>query len=147
VIVGEYIRIEGSIEGEDDLVVHGRIEGTVRVEGAVTVEPGAWVVADVRAQKVLVRGTVRGNVTAREAIEVARSGRMIGDATAPEVTIAAGAGFRGRVEMGEVPAEEPPPVARRSAAREPVRPAATDGTRAIPRLARPRGTLRRRAEP
>jgi cytoskeletal protein CcmA (bactofilin family) len=158
VIVGELIRIQGTIEGDDDLVVHGRVEGTVRVGGAITVEPGAWVLAEVSAREVIVHGTVRGNVSAREGIEVTRTGRMIGDATAPRVTIAAGAGFRGRVEMGDLSgADEPPPlraaapavvaVQQPPAATQPVRAATQQAARPVPPLARPRTTLRRRSEP
>jgi cytoskeletal protein CcmA (bactofilin family) len=136
VIVGEDIRINGAIEGREDLVVRGRVEGAVRIEGVLTVEPGAWVLAEVTARRALIQGTVRGNVTATEAIEVARTGRMVGDAVAPQVTIVAGAGFRGRVEMGDPDSDS---------SEEPVAPA-PPAARTIPPLARPRGALRRRAE-
>jgi cytoskeletal protein CcmA (bactofilin family) len=151
-IVGELIRIHGTIEGDEDLVVRGRVEGAVRIAGKVTVEPGGWLQADVEAREVAILGTVRGNVTARESIEVARTARMIGDAVAPRVTIVAGAGFRGRVEMGDaeaVPAaleqpRSPPALAAPRSTESP----ATDppAERPIPRLARPSGPLRRRAE-
>jgi cytoskeletal protein CcmA (bactofilin family) len=166
-IVGEHIRIHGTVEGDEDVVVRGRIEGAVRIEGTLTVEPGGWLIADVHARSATVQGTVRGNIHARERIEVARTGRMIGDAVAPEVSIAAGAGFRGRVEMGELPADaaqlapletvgspaSPTPSALPSLhsenARTPqaaARPA-PDAPRPIPPLARPRPVLRRRVAP
>ena len=164
-IIGEHIRIQGTIEslgeGSEDVVVRGRIEGTVRVEGALVIDAGAWVLAEVHARRVTILGTVRGNVTARESIELARTGRMVGDARAPQVTVAAGASFRGRMGMGELPEGdvEPPPFAARAALTATVAaPApgltptaasvapAAPAVRTIPPLARPSGALRRRAD-
>jgi cytoskeletal protein CcmA (bactofilin family) len=136
-IVGENIHIRGSIEGDEDLVVRGRVEGSVRVTGAVTVEDGAWVAADIAAREVTVYGSVRGNISAVEQIEVTRSARIAGDAVAPNVIVEAGAAFRGRIEMGDPEAlalESPPPrtplLDRRAQPR--------DAHRAIPPVEEPR---------
>lgn len=99
VIVNEHMRLLGTIEGDEDLIVRGRVEGTVRITGALTVEPGGLVAGDVHARSAAVYGVVYGNVSATEAIEVARSGQLIGDLTAPRVAIVPGAAFRGQVEM------------------------------------------------
>src|SRR5262245_43714161 len=104
--------VRGSIEGDCDVTVRGRVEGQVRIGGVLTVEPGGLVAAEVEARAVAVYGALWGNARARERIEVARSGQMVGDATAPEVAILPGAAFRGRVEMG-APAEAPPELAAR----------------------------------
>lgn len=101
-LIGEHMKVSGTIEGEEDLVVRGRVDGTVRIAGVLTVEPGGFVGAEVRARAAAIYGTVLGNVTASESIEVARSGQMVGDACAPRVSIVPGAGFRGRLEMGEI---------------------------------------------
>jgi cytoskeletal protein CcmA (bactofilin family) len=134
-IVGEGIRIVGTIDGDEDLVVRGRVEGTVRIRGVLTVEPGGLVEGDVAARAAAVYGAVAGNVTARESIEVARSGQMFGDATAPRVAIVPGAAFRGKVEMGEARSvERAAPVERRALPRESEAPR----ERVIPPLAVPR---------
>ena len=101
-LIGEQMKVSGAIEGDEDLVVRGRVEGTVRITGTLTVEPGGFVGADVQARAVAIYGTLVGNVAAAESIEVARSGQMIGDVVAPRVAIVPGAAFRGRLEMGEL---------------------------------------------
>lgn len=170
VIIGENIRIQGTIEGDEDLVIRGRVQGTVRLQGALIVEAGAWLVGDAHVTEAQIHGTVRGNVTARDGIELSRTGRMLGDALAPRVTIAAGAAFRGRVEMGDLSGaeQEPPPPPPRPAAVEPPPPAPAPaapqqnraapqqapraappppaGPRVVPTMARPSGSLKRRTE-
>jgi cytoskeletal protein CcmA (bactofilin family) len=125
-VVGPELRIVGSIEGASDVQVHGRIEGRIQALGTVTVEPGAWVIGEVQAREVVVLGSLRGPVRAAVGIEVGPSGRMAGDAVAPRVSIAAGAAFRGRVEMGEAAAVEeiPPPFPAPRPAAAPRPPAA-----------------------
>jgi cytoskeletal protein CcmA (bactofilin family) len=128
-IIGENTRIRGIIEGDDDLVVQGHVEGTVHISGALVIESDGQVFADVVARDVTVSGLLRGNVTASSHIQVTRSGRMAGDAIAPAVSIASGATFRGRIEMGDVRMLEAVPVERRALPRE-----APDGDRrALPR--------------
>ncbi|HEX2568130.1 MAG TPA: polymer-forming cytoskeletal protein [Polyangia bacterium] len=117
-IIGEHVRIRGTIEGDEDLVVQGLVEGSVRISGALVIEPAGQVFADVVARDVTVNGLLRGNVTASSHIEVTRSGRMSGDAIAPAVSIAVGATFRGRVEMGDARMLEAVPVERRALPRE-----------------------------
>jgi cytoskeletal protein CcmA (bactofilin family) len=107
VIVNEHMRLLGTIEGNEDLIVRGRVEGTVRITGSITVEPGGLVAGEVHARTAQVYGAVYGNVSAAESIEVARSGQMIGDAIAPKVAIVPGAAFRGQVEMRAPDAELP----------------------------------------
>lgn len=135
-IIGEHVRIRGTIEGDEDLVVQGHVEGTVRISGALVIEPAGQVFADVVAREVTVSGLLRGNVTASSHIEVTRSGRMAGDAIAPAVSIAVGATFRGRIEMGDVRMLEAVPVERRTLPRE-ATPHGIDGSiaerRALPR--------------
>lgn len=130
-IVGERIHIRGTIAGNEDLVVRGRCEGSIRVGGTVTIESEAAVDADIEAQVVVVYGMVHGEVRASERIELTRSARMAGNACAPVVTIAAGASFMGRVEMGDtsrlaLPPPAPETVERRALPREAAHPERND---------------------
>ncbi|HSM92822.1 MAG TPA: polymer-forming cytoskeletal protein [Anaeromyxobacteraceae bacterium] len=134
-IIGESILINGSLSGDEDLTVRGRVEGTVTLTKTLVVEPTGIVKAEVQVRNCVISGVVVGNVTASESIEITREGRMIGDINAPRVIIVDGASFRGRVDMGEVdvggerPAR-PAVVARPAAA--PARPALPARPTSIP---------------
>ena len=130
-IIGESILINGSLSGDEDLTVRGRVEGTVTLTKTLVVEPTGIVKAEVQVRNCVISGVVVGNVTASESVEITREGRMIGDINAPRVIIVDGASFRGRIDMGEVDVggerQRPAVTARPAATRPsalPARPAA-----------------------
>jgi cytoskeletal protein CcmA (bactofilin family) len=121
-VIGESILISGSLNGDEDLTVRGRVEGTLTLTRTLVVEPTGIVKAEVQVKNCVIAGVVVGNVTASESVEITKEGRMVGDIAAPRVIIVDGASFRGRIDMGEVDVEgERVPRATRAAA--PVRPA------------------------
>ena len=101
-IIGESILINGSLSGDEDLTVRGRVEGTVTLTKTLVVEPTGIVKAEVQVRNCVISGVVVGNVTATESVEITREGRMVGDINSPRVIIVDGASFRGRIDMGEV---------------------------------------------
>jgi cytoskeletal protein CcmA (bactofilin family) len=97
---GSSLRIKGEVSADDDLVLHGRVEGTVTVLGHVlTIGPRAEVSAEITARVVRIYGLVTGNVIASERFEIPPSGRMNGDVTSPSVVIMEGSEFTGRIDM------------------------------------------------
>ncbi len=101
-IIGESILISGSLNGDEDLTVRGRVEGTLTLTRTLVVEHTGVVKAEVQVKNCIIAGAVVGNVTASESVEITREGRMVGDIQAPRVIIVDGASFRGRIDMGEV---------------------------------------------
>ncbi|HEY7726304.1 MAG TPA: polymer-forming cytoskeletal protein [Anaeromyxobacteraceae bacterium] len=100
-IIGESILINGNLNGDEDLTVRGRVEGTVTLTKTLVVEPTGVVKAEVQVKNCVIAGAVVGNVTASESVEITKEGRMVGDIGAPRVIIVDGASFRGRIDMGE----------------------------------------------
>jgi cytoskeletal protein CcmA (bactofilin family) len=122
-VIGESILISGSLNGDEDLTVRGRVEGTLTLTKTLSVEPTGIVKAEVQVKNCVIAGVVVGNVTATESVEITKEGRMVGDIAAPRVIIVDGASFRGRIDMGEVDIEgERLPRAARAIA-SPSRPA------------------------
>ena len=118
-VIGESILINGSLNGDEDLTVRGRVEGTLTLTKTLVVEPTGIVKAEVQVRNCIIAGVVVGNVTASESVEITKEGRMVGDLNSPRVIIVDGASFRGRVDMGEVDlaGERPRPSVSRPAAR------------------------------
>ncbi|MGI5865355.1 MAG: bactofilin family protein [Myxococcales bacterium] len=101
-IVGESILINGKLEGDEDLTVRGRVEGSITLTKTLIVEPSGVVKADATVRNAIISGVVVGNITASESVHLTREGRMVGDINSPRVIIVEGAAFRGRIDMGEV---------------------------------------------
>jgi len=69
--IGKSVVICGEVKGSEDLVVDGRVEGTVTlIESRLTVGPNANVAADLVARDVLILGSVHGNVVATGRVEL-----------------------------------------------------------------------------
>ena len=94
------LTIEGKIEGNGNIRVAGRFQGNVNVKGELTIEPGASIDGEVKADTVLVGGEVRGHITSTSRVELKESGALIGDLKAASLIVAAGSRMRGKVEFG-----------------------------------------------
>ena len=99
-ILGPTLEIEGEIEGDEDLVIQGRIHGKVTLKKDLNVDGTGRVEASINTKNLAVSGTLVGNVQASERVEVRKEGKMVGDIKAPRVVIADGAKFKGNIEMG-----------------------------------------------
>jgi len=98
--IGESVVIKGEVAAEEDLVVSGRVEGHLSVEGHVlTIGPKASILADVRAGVAIVGGEIRGSVSASDKVEVREGGSIDGDITTPRIAVADGGCVRGRVDV------------------------------------------------
>ncbi len=102
-------RVAGSIEGAEDVEVHGAVQGTVSLEGNLLVSEGARVDATVSVVGLDVHGILVGNVTAQGPVVLRKTARVVGDVTAPSVVVEDGAMYRGHLEMGsDAPAARAP---------------------------------------
>ena len=86
--------------GDEDLVVQGRIEGSISLKkNLVTVGKDGRVNATVSAQIIKVEGTVDGELRGREQVMVTRTGSVNGNIVAPRVTLEDGCRFKGSIDM------------------------------------------------
>ena len=99
-ILAAGLTIEGKIEGTGNIRVAGRFKGNVNVKGELTIEPGASIDGEVKADTVFVGGEVRGHLIATSRVEFKESGTLVGDLKAGSLTVAAGSKMRGKVEFG-----------------------------------------------
>lgn len=98
-VVGPAISIRGRIEGEEDLRVEGRVEGSISLTETLYVEPGGVVLAQIEARDVVVSGIIIGDVAAINSVTLNKNAKLVGNISAPRVIIADGASFRGDVVM------------------------------------------------
>ena len=98
-LVGSTVVIKGELTAHEDLVIAGRLEGSIQVTGhIVAVEAGACVVGDIRATEIVVSGTIEGSLFADERIRIQEGADLLGDASAPRVVVRDGAVVNGRIE-------------------------------------------------
>lgn len=99
-VIARGVTMEGNFQGQGDVVVDGCVKGSLTTTGSLTVGSEAVLEAEVRAAEAAVAGTIQGNVTIANRLEVRSTAKIIGDVTAQIIAIEAGASIQGRFLIG-----------------------------------------------
>jgi len=98
--LGSNLHVKGEITGTEDLLIDGSVEGLIKLEEhKLIVGMTAKLTADINARDVVVYGYVKGNVHAKERIEIKKAGLVIGNLTTAQIMIEDGADFKGSIEI------------------------------------------------
>lgn len=106
-VIGQGTMVTGEVKSKGTVRVEGVVSGYMECEDSIVVQDGGRVEADLVAAQIVISGEVRGNVFAHERLEITSNGKLLGDITAPRVSIAEGVLFEGKCTMkppGEVKA-------------------------------------------
>jgi cytoskeletal protein CcmA (bactofilin family) len=98
-VLGPTLHFKGELHADEELLIKGRIEGSITHSQRITVCAEGTVTANVRAQVIVVEGTVTGDLQAEKSVMVKESARLRGNITAPSVSIVEGAHFTGGIDM------------------------------------------------
>src|SRR5215469_80490 len=112
-VLGPTLQFKGELHADEELLIKGRIEGSITHSQRVTVCPEGTVTANVRAQMIVVEGTVKGDLHAEKSVMVRETAQLRGNITAPTVSIVEGAQFNGGIDMEKKVAAAHTPAAER----------------------------------
>lgn len=108
-VLGVGISWKGSLRGSGGVRIEGAFEGDIVLTGLVVIaETGRVICSELKANTVIVAGTVSGNVTA-EKLEIRGTGRIWGDVVTVALSTEEGAFLRGQVRMEEKVSIAPDP--------------------------------------
>ena len=100
-ILSQDIDFSGTLNFEKPFLIRGKLSGDIIARGILVVDEEAVVEANINASRVIIRGSVKGNVFASEKVEVTITGKLVGNVTAPEIFMETGCVFNGRCTMTE----------------------------------------------
>ena len=112
-IIGPGTKIKGDVISKGTVRIEGEVEGRVECEDTVVIHESGHVKADISGGQVIISGTVEGNTAAHERLEITNQAKVIGNITAPRISIAEGVIFEGQCTMkapGGGQAQQPKPV-------------------------------------
>lgn len=100
-VLGPGIIWKGNLRGSGGVRIEGAFEGDITLRGLVVIgETGRLTCEHLRANSVIVAGTVNGRITA-EKLDIRSTGRVWGDVTVVALATEEGAFLRGQVRMEE----------------------------------------------
>jgi len=98
-VLGKTLLFRGELTAEEDVILQGRVEGSIRHARNLIIGTEGSVQGDVYASHLTVEGLVEGDLHCSEAVIVRATAQVRGNIFAPRVGIMEGATFNGRVEM------------------------------------------------
>jgi len=99
IIAGD-TEIKGEMRFEKSARILGKFEGNIGAKGELHVADGSLCKADIEAGSVLVDGTIEGNVTATEKVQLNAKAKVKGDIQAARLVTAEGASIVGHITVG-----------------------------------------------
>lgn len=100
-VLGPGINWKGNLRGSGGVRIEGAFEGDITLRGLIVVgETGRVTCENMRANNVIIAGTVNGCITA-EKLDIRSTGRVWGDVTVVALATEEGAFLRGQVRMEE----------------------------------------------
>ncbi len=99
-VFGVKTKFRGVLKFSEELHIAGSFDGTIDAQGALVIKKGASCTADyIKAASIILEGSVQGNLTAGDRIEMRTGSIVRGNITASRLRIADGVSFEGSVEM------------------------------------------------
>lgn len=145
-IRGDHAKIEGKFQIADSIEIQCEVGGELDVGGKLVIGDRGVVRADVRTVDAMIMGVYEGNMIATGDVEIASTGRVMGNIKTDSLVINKGGFFNGNVsKIKDTPeAAAAAPAARPAASAEKKEESAQEGENkekekelAIPKLQRP----------
>jgi cytoskeletal protein CcmA (bactofilin family) len=99
-VLGKTTSFSGRLKFAESLKIDGRFRGSIESTGFLHIEEGAEAEADsIRAARVLIGGTVRGDIEASDSVDMLPTAKVYGNVRTAKLRIADGVIFEGRCDM------------------------------------------------
>ncbi len=109
-VVGQGISVQGTVQDAERLVVEGTVEASMIQASELAISLGGMVKGEVEVENAEIAGTFDGTLTARGALVIRASGRVLGQARCRRLQVEDGGQISGRMEMLTDGAKSEPPV-------------------------------------
>lgn len=99
-VIGPSLVIKGELEAGEDLLIEGRVEGTVtHTADKLLIGQRGSLKADIRARNVVIEGEVEGDVYGSDSVSIRETAKVRGNIFTPKISISEGAHFKGGIDM------------------------------------------------
>ena len=102
-VIGQTMRIQGTITSREEVHLNGHWEGQMEVDGRLTIGAGGKANANIKAGEVIVAGSAKGNVETIGRLVLRAGASLEGDVKAAGIVIEDGAYFKGGVDIARPP--------------------------------------------
>jgi len=109
-VLGPTLSFKGELTAKEDLLIQGKIEGTINHTSNLTIGEEGQVKADIKAEFIEVEGKVRGDLQGSKSVVIKDTADVEGNIYSPTVSLLEGSTFNGKIDMtGKEPAQSMAP--------------------------------------
>jgi cytoskeletal protein CcmA (bactofilin family) len=98
-VVGRGISVQGTVQDAERLVVEGTVEASMIHATELAISPGGIFKGEIEVEDAEIAGTIDGTLTARGALVVRASGKVLGTARCRRLQVEDGGQITGHIEM------------------------------------------------
>ena len=99
-VIGPTLEFKGELSADEDLVIEGKIEGTIAPhQKNLTIGKQGRVNADIHATSVIVEGELNGDIHSEVLVSLSKSAMVTGNIYCSRLVMEEGATFNGKIEM------------------------------------------------
>lgn len=112
-VLGPTLSFKGELNAEEDLLIQGKVEGSITHTSNLTIGEQGQIKADIKAEFIAVEGKVQGDLRGTKSTVIKDTADVDGNIFSPTVSLHEGATFNGKINMsGKEPAKSQLPEAR-----------------------------------
>ena len=90
-LISDGCKVEGFIRGGGHFMINGEVDGECDIDGSVTLAKGGFWKGVIKADSVIVAGTIDGDIVASGQVEIADTAKITGTVTGEAIAVAEGA--------------------------------------------------------
>lgn len=98
-VLGPTLKFKGELTADEDLMIQGSIEGSIKHSSSLTIGESGHVKANVAAEYIAVEGNVEGDIHGSQSVTVRETADITGNISSPTVSLLEGATFNGNIDM------------------------------------------------
>jgi len=98
-LIGEGSVFEGRFFVDGSIRIEGKFQGEIKTGDQLFIAPSGKVKTDIVAKRVVVAGTLIGNITASEEVNLIETGKVLGNITTPKLVVEPGVVTEGKVTI------------------------------------------------
>jgi cytoskeletal protein CcmA (bactofilin family) len=98
-LLGKGTTFDGKLIFEGTVRIDGIFSGEIATKGLLVIGDEAIVRAQVKAEKIIIRGEMHGNIHATKVVEIRGTGKVCGDIRTPSLIVEEGVLFEGTCTM------------------------------------------------
>ncbi len=98
-VLGPTLKFKGELSAEEDLMIQGSIEGSIKHSSSLTIGESGHVKASVSAEYIAIEGSVEGDIHGTQSVTVRETATINGNISSPTVSLLEGATFNGSIDM------------------------------------------------